>query len=48
VCIVGERTNFGFQERRKDMEKQKRKKAKVEKRKLRADGVGESGEGTPP
>lgn len=39
VCILGKRTNFGFQKRQKDIEKQKKKAAKAEKKKLRADGI---------
>jgi hypothetical protein len=40
---VGERTNFGFRKRQKDIEKQRKKAVKAEKRKLRADGMGEAG-----
>jgi SAM-dependent methyltransferase len=38
---LAKRTNFGFQKRQKDIEKQKKKAAKAEKKKSRADGPAE-------
>jgi hypothetical protein len=45
---MARRPNYGFEKRQKELEKQKKKEAKAEKRDLRRQAAAEDGEGADP